>query len=144
MNDWSPGLHRSLVKVGVHARRGCRLDQLLFEHLSNVWVLVVVFYLVSAGFHVLVDFSDIAKAFTKTVFDSTQTRRQVTCTFSAGVEMLVPHHCRGREDTAILPIVTFDRFAFSPEERETLTLNNNDIEARAMTVGFLVGTNRKF
>src|ERR1700756_212543 len=59
--DWSSQrLRRSLVKIRVHTGKGSRFSQLLFEHLSHVRILVVIFYLITARLDVLIDFSDVA------------------------------------------------------------------------------------
>jgi hypothetical protein len=136
-------LCRLFVNVRIHAAVRSRFGQFFFEHFSNIGILVIVLDLIAAGFDVFIYLRDVTKPLPQAIFDASKPRREIASRCGAGIEVLMPHHCRRGKDAAVLPIIALDRFSFSPEERETFAFNDDDVKAGAVTVRFFIRTDRK-
>ena len=77
------------------------------------------------------------------MLDAAETQRQVARAGGAQVEVLVEHHLRRHEHAAVLPVVALGLLAFPPEQRETLPLDDDDVEAGPVAVGLFVGPYRE-
>src|SRR4030095_658173 len=62
---------------------------------------------------------------------------------STRIKVLVPHHRRWSKNAAVLPIIAFGLLSLSPEHREALAFDYDDVEPGPMGLGFLVSPHRK-
>src|SRR5215204_6505429 len=69
--------------------------------------------------------------------------REIARGLRAGVEMLVEHAVRRREDKAVLPFMPLEVLvAFLPHPRVAGTIDREDVRAGTAAVALLVGTDR--
>src|SRR5262249_7231631 len=112
-----------------HAAGDALLGKLLFEHLPDLRVFILVFDLVATAFHALVDTILFCSPGPR-IFPAARAQREITCWIWAGVEMLVKPHLRRNDYAAVAPVETSRLRSFRPHERIALAADDDDVGTR--------------
>src|SRR5215510_5086381 len=107
-----------------------------FEAGVDLWMFVFIFDLITTLFHALVYIR--LAAGLRLVAAPTDGEEEDR--LGAAVEMLVEPHFRRHEHASRSPIDALFGFAFLPHERVAVSSDDQDMDARSVTMGFLVGS----